>query len=196
MLINTRVYAISDKFNVLDLKPLAQAQFAKASLLGRWPYYRFSTIVAEILRSTPASDKGLREIAFGLCSEHVLELLDDTTTGTTGGTMHDQWEMVLRDDVNFLFDVLRAGSRARTKELEARNVQQGNLQARYDNVLQELREVQARSHAKETALDKLLSKLRCTNCRGCRAVFQPTITKMSVGKGFRVSCRSCGSTVR
>jgi len=118
MLINTRVYAISDKFNVLDLKPLAQAQFDKARILGSWPYHRFPTIVAEILRSTPASDKGLREIALTLCSEHVLELLDDTTTGDTE---HDQWEMVLRDDMTFLFDVLRARSRARTKEL-ARNV--------------------------------------------------------------------------
>lgn len=189
MLINTRVYAISDKFNVLDLKPLAEAQFNKARSLGSWPHHRFSTIVAEILRSTPASDKGLREVALGLCSEHVLELLDDTTTGDTE---HDQWEMVLRDDVTFLFDVLRARSRARTKELEARNVQQGDWQAKYYLVSKELRELRDLSNIKATALDRLLTKLRCNNCRGCRAVFQPTITKISAGEGFQVSCRSCG----
>jgi len=193
ILINTRVYAISDKFNVLDLKPLAQAQFDKARSLGTWPYHRFSTIVAEILRSTPASDKGLREVALGLCSEHVLELLDDTTTGDTE---HDQWEMVLRDDVTFLFDVLRARSRARTKELEARNVQQGDLQAKYNLVSKELRELPVSSNTRATALDLLLIKLRPNFCRSCSALFQPRITKMSDDGGLRVSCRRCGITLK
>lgn len=186
MLINTRVYAISDKFNVLDLKPLAQAQFNKARSLGSWPYHRFSTIVAEILRSTPASDKGLREIALGLCSEHMLELLDDTTTSDT---KLDQWAMILKDDVTFLFDVLRAGSRAHTKK----NVQQEELQAK---LRKELRELQALSNTKTTALNGLLSTLRTIACPACRGGFQPVVTRVPDGERFQVSCRKCHYSFR
>lgn len=102
MLINVRVYAMSDKFDVPGLRPLAQSEFNRTVLLGGRPYYGLTAIVIELLRLTPASDTGFRKVALELCSAYVRDLLSKTTDTVGRG----DWETILKRDVDFLFKLL------------------------------------------------------------------------------------------
>ena len=74
-----RMYAIADKYDIKDLKTLAQSKF-ESSITGRWPIPLFPALVQEILVSTPSTDSGLRGLVTSICAQHITELLDGETT--------------------------------------------------------------------------------------------------------------------
>ena len=199
MLINALVYAVSDKFDVPDLKNLAQEQFQKALSLGSWPYYEFPSVVTQILRSTPANDKGLRRIAVELCSKHLSEALGNSNTEDFD---HDDWEAVLKEDTDFLFDILRYRSRTHISEIKTRDDREGELQANIKNKDAHERELQhmikytefqLRELQKmyENAMDEIVRKAQCSTCPHCKSAFQPAFERLSKLGHFGVSCRQC-----
>ena len=75
---HVRVYAIADKYDIVDLKSLAKSKL-QSLISGRWPIPFFPALIQGILNSTPPKDTGLRDIIIPICAEHVTELLTSET---------------------------------------------------------------------------------------------------------------------
>ncbi|KAE8440474.1 hypothetical protein EG329_007440 [Mollisiaceae sp. DMI_Dod_QoI] len=69
LLNNVLVYAIAEKYGIADLKELAKAKFQdRVGIL--MSAMEFPAIIRELYRSTPSSDRGLRDIVSQACAEH------------------------------------------------------------------------------------------------------------------------------
>lgn len=68
LLNNVLVYAIADKYGIAELKKIAKAKFQDqaGSLLSA---NGFSEVIRELYRSTPSSDRGLRDIVSQVCAQ-------------------------------------------------------------------------------------------------------------------------------
>lgn len=80
LMVNVQVYAMADKFDIVELKSLAKEKFSKCA--QGWPLPDFPSVVHEALTSTPESDRGLRDILRRILAEHVEDICpsDDTTS--------------------------------------------------------------------------------------------------------------------
>jgi len=56
-----RVYAVAEKYDIKDLKQLAQSRFSIWAS-NNWNHSEFPMMVQEVYDSTPSSDRGLRDI--------------------------------------------------------------------------------------------------------------------------------------
>ncbi|KAI9778218.1 MAG: hypothetical protein M1839_008335, partial [Geoglossum umbratile] len=72
---NVRVYAIAEKYNIPDLKSHSMEKFRNWVKNG-WPHEDFHAIIKEVFRSTPDSDRGLRDVVSRESKNHCLELLE------------------------------------------------------------------------------------------------------------------------
>ncbi|KAL8761593.1 MAG: hypothetical protein Q9184_002301 [Pyrenodesmia sp. 2 TL-2023] len=73
MLLHANMYAAGDRYGVLPLKAAAEAKF-KAITKQSWPFQEFHIIVARVYASTPKEDRGLRDVIFQLCVDHLEEV--------------------------------------------------------------------------------------------------------------------------
>lgn len=78
MLFDVRVYGIAEKYGVSALKVRAKEKF-EAVVKKWWHLDDFSHSVVEIYRSTPSTDRGLRDIAVSVACEHISELLKNSS---------------------------------------------------------------------------------------------------------------------
>jgi hypothetical protein len=72
---NALVYAIADKYNISQLKELSKTKFISClpkAVLGHEP---FVSVIKLVYKSTPCSDRGLRDVVSQHCSAHMKELL-------------------------------------------------------------------------------------------------------------------------
>ena len=60
LLINVKVYALADKYNVQPLKELAKVKFQKA-LDTQYEHESFPGAIVAVYSTTPSSDRGLRD---------------------------------------------------------------------------------------------------------------------------------------
>lgn len=72
---NALVYAMADKYEIVELKALAIERFTAraASGTGIWPVEDFSEIVRAVYEMTPDSDRFLRDTLIEICSEKLSE---------------------------------------------------------------------------------------------------------------------------
>ncbi|TVY28203.1 hypothetical protein LHYA1_G003352 [Lachnellula hyalina] len=75
LLNNVLVYAIAEKYGIAELKELAKSKFQgqAGSLLSA---REFPEIIRELYRSTPSSDRGLRDIVSQVCAQHGRTIVD------------------------------------------------------------------------------------------------------------------------
>ncbi|KKA19475.1 BTB/POZ domain protein [Rasamsonia emersonii CBS 393.64] len=94
-LFDAKVYAIGEKYGIPSLKIDARRMFA-AQLKYGWEGVDFPSSIAEVYASTPATDRGLRDIVTEVSCEHLKDLLEK-----------EAFLQVLVDANGFVFDLLR-----------------------------------------------------------------------------------------
>lgn len=72
---NVRVYSIADKYDVPGLKSYAKRKFEKA-VETCWDMDDFPHAITEIYSSTPAPDRGLRDLVIEVACKHIDALLE------------------------------------------------------------------------------------------------------------------------
>ncbi|CAG8898379.1 unnamed protein product [Penicillium egyptiacum] len=75
ILFNVKVYAIADKFEVEYLKIQAKLTFVTLAQ-DHWNSDEFLTAACEAYKTTPKSDRGLRDVVVAVCQKHRKELRD------------------------------------------------------------------------------------------------------------------------
>jgi hypothetical protein len=71
-----RVYAIADKYIIPALKELARERFSEWAE-SNWSHHDFPAMVREVCRSTPSSDRGLRDVVSRELAKHTVLLEKD-----------------------------------------------------------------------------------------------------------------------
>jgi len=141
LMTNAQVYAMAEKFIILDLKLLAQEKFLQNA--HGWPIPGLAAVVHEVLSLTPQSDRGLRNIVRDLLALHVTEITsvlenEDAEQYSVKPPESLQWVSVLRQEGEFLLGVLGQVASNNYKQnddhhrLDAGRV--GNLQHYQDEV--------------------------------------------------------------
>ncbi len=111
LVLHTHVYALADRFDVPDLKVLANERFLGVVKCQLWPPADFVAAALEVIRSTPSNDEYLRESVVELCAAHF-----NKTANTPAGSDQQMeckrldnkdWEAVLKEDIDFTFDVMK-----------------------------------------------------------------------------------------
>ena len=82
MKVNALLYALADKSGIISLKGLAKDKFS--SSLAAEPITEpmtkaFPEVAWDAFQTTPASDRGLRDLVFKKCTTHLSTLLKDET---------------------------------------------------------------------------------------------------------------------
>ncbi len=75
LLNNVLVYAVAEKYNITELKELAKAKF-QGRAISLLSAMEFPEIIRELYRSTPSSDRGLRDILCQVCAERGRTIID------------------------------------------------------------------------------------------------------------------------
>lgn len=73
MLFNVKVYAIADKFEVDYLKVQTKLTFVTLAQ-DHWNSDEFMTAAFEAYKTTPKSDRGLRDVVVAVCQKYMKEL--------------------------------------------------------------------------------------------------------------------------
>jgi len=71
-----REYAIAEKYDIKDLKALAQSRFS-TWVKSNWNHPEFHSVVNEVYNSTPSNDRGLRDVVESIVKENVGTVLHD-----------------------------------------------------------------------------------------------------------------------
>jgi len=138
---NAQVYAMAEKFHIPDLKLLAQEKFLQHA--HGWPIPGLAAVVHEVLTSTPQSDRGLRTVVRDIVSLHVAEITlvlrnADSEQYSVQTPESLQWVSVLRQEGEFLFEVLGQVTSHNAKQINNQHrvdaVPIGNLQHYQDEV--------------------------------------------------------------
>lgn len=162
LLNNVLVYAIAEKYNVPELKELAKTKFLSqadslmsADSLMCSDY--FPEVITTVYKSTPGSDRGLRNIVSKICVKHIRTLMDK-----------EAFKSVVRNIGDFGIDVLYEALKYDDGQLEQALAEKESLenelkdgQAKILNV--ELDMNQAKERLK-TAVRRVNSHAFCRHC--------------------------------
>lgn len=92
---NAKVYGIADKYDVATLKLQAKEKFKQAAET-RWRMDDFPHAITEVYSSTPATDRGLRDMVIRVVCGHIDVFLEK-----------QEFNDVLEETVGFAADVTR-----------------------------------------------------------------------------------------
>lgn len=156
---NVLVYAIADKYFIHKLKMLAEEKFK--TLTKKDLPHDFSHIVHEVFNSTPATDKGLRDLVVDKCMLHLDVLLQEEAFKAL---LHEEAEL---------------GCALLYREREERKKLGGHMtkivesyETQIDARSRELESVKNDRDRLQVLLDKREQNLNNTcNCRHCGASF-------------------------
>jgi speckle-type POZ protein len=93
MIFNIKVYSIADKYDVVALKSRAKEKFEKAAK-SCWDMEDFPLAISEVYSSTPATDRGLRDLVVEIVCTHIDALL-----------VKQDFRNLLEETVSFAADV-------------------------------------------------------------------------------------------
>ena len=103
-MVNARVYAIADKYDIPELRELAHQKFGSRLCMQTWPYHEFHVVVSEVIHSTPTNDAGIRNTILNVCAQAVDEISGVAIKESVPAA---DWASVLKEDPDFLLEVLR-----------------------------------------------------------------------------------------
>ena len=93
MIFHVKVYSIADKYDVVALKSQAKEKFEKAAQ-SCWNMEDFPPAISEVYSSTPATDRGLRDLVVEIVCTHIDALL-----------LRQDFRNVLEETIGFAADV-------------------------------------------------------------------------------------------
>ncbi|KAL8930453.1 MAG: hypothetical protein Q9208_000637 [Pyrenodesmia sp. 3 TL-2023] len=96
---NVSVYALAEKYDIEDLKDLAKETFGYRLTLQKWAHEDLFTVLEVVYRTTPFSDRGLRDIISVVCAYEI----DDTRADLRKSP---RFQEVMSRDATMAFDVL------------------------------------------------------------------------------------------
>ena len=109
---NAKVYALADRFEVLDLKELAKSKF-KISLTKDPPVEAISEVINFVYGHTPFNDRSLRNLLVDYCAKQIDQL---QTSAGFRSTMENVGAFCL--DLLLQFTSERKALKAKIKRLE------------------------------------------------------------------------------
>ena len=85
MMNNVLVYAIAEKYDIPDLKALANGKFQSLAR-SKWPHDDFYILTEAVFSTTPDNDMGLRQVVLDICEKHFQDILrsEDRGAGILG----------------------------------------------------------------------------------------------------------------
>lgn len=95
MRLHVSVYQIGDKYDVPRLKEYAREKFASA-IRTCWKMDDFPVTISEAYSTTPAADRGFRNLIVGTCLQYFDKLLEN-----------DDFRAVLRETPGFAADLVQ-----------------------------------------------------------------------------------------
>lgn len=158
---NVLVYAMAETYDIGLLKALALNKFKSLVESEDLPR-KFTDVAHEVYTSTPASDKGLRDLVITKCIAHLGKLLSDTT-----------FIKLLEEDAELASDILRHHHHKSTMAELA-------LQVKISEQDSKLRDLQVREIAAIASRDEVQKEMdekekilrTYSHCRHCEAEFQ------------------------
>jgi speckle-type POZ protein len=103
-LLNILVYGVAEKYDIAMLKDEAKEQFEIRAEAGNLvSASEFTEIITEIYRTTPSSDRGLRDIVSQICARHAQTIVNNTVFKSS---IMETGEFVL----DLLYEVLKVQS--------------------------------------------------------------------------------------
>ncbi|KAL8948051.1 MAG: hypothetical protein Q9222_005732 [Ikaeria aurantiellina] len=169
---NILIYALADKYDIEGLGELSQTKFEIRSA-DEWEVEDILTILPQVYKATPSSDRGLRDIILKVCSQHMDGLM-----------MTGMFRQILLEDNALSFEILEMVHQKReTGNLESWNIRRNA--ARYAKIKEWAQN--------EEKLLKEIMKERAT-CRFCAHNLDLIITNGSSkdwSQPISIRCRSC-----
>ena len=132
LLDNVLVYIIGEKYGVGGLKELAKAKFRDQAerLLS---IKEFPEIIGNLYGSTPASDRGLRDVVSHICVHQVRKLVDSPGLNA-----------VIQERGDFGLDILRESLNCYEERQEEEEETKAELETKLDEKKAEIRNLQQR----------------------------------------------------
>lgn len=93
---NAKVYSMADKYDVTTLKLQAKEKFEQAAETC-WRMDDFPHAITEVYSSTPATDRGLRDVVIRVVCEHIDAFLEK-----------QEFKSVFEETVGFAADITRS----------------------------------------------------------------------------------------
>jgi hypothetical protein len=165
LLNNVLVYAIAEKYDLPELKELAKTKFlSQASLMSADSLMSsdiFPEVITRVYKSTPSSDRGLRNVMSQIYAKHVRTLMNK-----------EAFKTVVRNIGDFGVDLLYKSLKYDAEQLEQALAEKLVLE-------NELEDCQARALVVERVMNRAQEKLkdavgvvnRYTSCRHCSEDF-------------------------
>lgn len=143
LLNNVLVYALAEKYEIMELKEMAEAKFqcrAGSLLLTK----EFPEIIRELYRSTPSSDRGLRDIVSQVCAEQGSLIIDSPDLNA-----------IVVEIGEFGLDLLREVLKCGDKRVEEEVARNTLLEAELNKKKAETADFQRRAISTSKALKKV-----------------------------------------
>lgn len=192
LLNNVRVYAIAEKYSIFELKELAKTKFLSQvnSLIS---CNDFPEIIKMIYKSTPDSDRGLRNVVSDICTKQVRAFIDNRT-----------FKEAVRDVGKFGLNVLSGALKDDDERLEQAIVQtlkdddERLEQALAQKVVSEKKIIEGKveifylridvNKARETLEEVITVVNRHVSCRQCSTDFNSRLNSENPRKLRCVKC--------
>lgn len=197
-MINVKVYAMADKFDIPELKILAREKFTACA--QGWPLPDFPNVVHEALSSTPESDRGLRDILKRILAAHIDDIhpLEDAVTAESevidAQETRQEWCDALRKEGRFLYEVLGAVAVNHTQErcrlqmtnhdvVEDLQKSQKEITTLKHETQRLTKEIAVRDNSIKTVKNRgtnLVQEIHARDhCRHCKEPFQPVFEDLA-----------------
>lgn len=176
---SVRVYAIADKYGIPQLKELARQRFSNWAE-NNWACDDFSAIAREVFETTPAKDRGLRDVVIRLVAMHAADFIQQEHSRQL---IEDIGDLGLR----VLCQVLkthseeRLGLKTRVEALEAETVELNT----------QIKDCERDLMRKSDEMNVVMSKINSlVECRHCKKELNVDVEASMFG-GPIVRCKKC-----
>ena len=190
---NVRVYALAEKYDVQPLKELSKGRFLVGSL-SKWTLDDILTVLKQVFDTTPATDRGLRDIMLNVCSLNMDRLM----------VLHT-FRQMLCSDATLAVDILDRCQNTKESlnheviflkaELQSREHEKTGSQKALQSLRDQLKTAKDWATEETRVLRGALAKY--ATCRHCSMPLSTRTTKFN-GKGNRkvvyLDCERCGDS--
>lgn len=195
LIINAQMYALADRIDIPNLRKLAQVKFERRVHKSSLKIFGPPSAFLEVIKTTPANDKGLRRFVLEQCAYMVSWPLPSNK--------RQDWQNLLREDADFTADLLQRTVNTYETSLEAQEHEFHKLNHRLND---QFAAEHQRTLDLQNALDELkkgvadmVAALNKGGCNVCHCNMQPVVRpddSSSPSKtGYVVRCRKCTATL-
>lgn len=203
LLNNVLVYALAEKYDIQSLKDLAKCKLS-AHALRQWDEEDLLSVLEMVYETTPATDRGLRDVISAVCSQHMAELV--TNPRFRDIICKDSmlaFEITIRThEANESLDAQNAYFKMRLEDLEREKTERAQSReqdsiTRAEFLQEQLRREMELAREEKRLLIECLAR-HCT-CRHCSRRLDLIVVRAGgVGtadnpKDIRMRCRHCST---